>query len=103
MIDSDALRQELREGRVVVEFTKKDGTQRVMECTLNGTLIPTEQHPKKKPAQSNWDTMEVHPFEAIITDPNLFKVYDLDKHAWRSFRYESLTNVDTNPLESSMD
>jgi len=92
---NDELRSQLHEGPVTVEFIKKStGELRVMRCTLNGDLIPTEQYPKPPVHKAtNWDTMEVTESECIITDPNLFKVYDLDKQGWRSFRYETITSV----------
>lgn len=59
---------------VKIRFTKKDGTERVMIATLNGNLIPEEDHPKN-PSR--------HPEGVQV-------VYDLEKSSWRSFRKDSL-------------
>lgn len=69
------------QGPIEVTFTKKDGTERVMKCTLKEEFIPVEHRPKensdKKP---NTETMAV---------------WDMDKNAWRSFRLESVKNTRT--------
>ena len=63
-------------GEVYVTFTKKDGEEREMRCTLNEELAP---HYEKKT-------------ERKVNDEVCF-VYDLDKDAWRSFRFDSVTQV----------
>lgn len=65
----------LREGPVTVVFTKKDGTERKMTCTLNENSIPSEKTPK--------NTGKAQSEEAIA-------VFDLEKEDWRSFRWDSL-------------
>jgi hypothetical protein len=94
------LRNQLQEGPVTVTFIKKStGLSRTMRCTTNKGLIPTEHHPKPPVVvhvvhESNFDTMEVLESEIIITDEHLVKVYDLEAKGWRSFRWETITNVD---------
>ncbi len=66
----------LHESVVQIEFIKKDGTERVMQCTRDFSKIPAEFHPKE-------DT-EKKPNE------NLIKVWDMEKTAWRSVRLESI-------------
>ena len=68
---------------VMVEFTKKDGTDRKMLCTLAATLIPDEAKPKT-PAS------EVVSEEVPQKTPEAQRVYDLEKQAWRSFRWDSV-------------
>ena len=65
----------LRTGNVEVEFTKKDGTDRKMLCTLIN--IPTEHQPKSD----------------IEYAVNTLRVFDLDKQGWRSFRLDSVKSV----------
>ena len=60
-----------------VTFTKKDGTERNMLCTLNPDLLPAqvdleESVQKKTP------------------NPDVLAVYDVEKDGWRSFRYDSI-------------
>lgn len=78
----------LQDGKVLIEFTKADGSTRVMNCTLNeehgaiykineSTEVPVEQ--AHKPAKVNNDTC---------------KVWDIDQGAWRSFRWDRLQKVE---------
>ena len=69
----------LFEGVVEVTFTKKDGTERIMKCTLAEQKIPDEHAPKGvERAKSD---------EAVA-------VFDLENNGWRSFRWDSLTNIE---------
>jgi len=66
---------------VTLTFTKKDGTERVMKCTLSENVIPfaildavgDKNHKKSDEAQS---------------------VYDLEAEGWRSFRWDSLKQIE---------
>ena len=77
------LKDMLKTGPVSVTFTKKDGNERVMECTLNPKLLPPavvvteDAEPKRKKA---------------IND-NTMAVYDLEMQAWRSFTLKSVKRV----------
>lgn len=78
------VKEALRKGKVKIQFTKVDGTLRDMICTLNmENLISEEFHPKplaegaKPRAQS----------------PEVQTVFDLEKQAWRSFRWDSLCGI----------
>jgi hypothetical protein len=75
------LRTALHDGEVEVIFNKVDGTRRKMRCTLNGKLIPEDKYPAGTGKNVN-------------TDPHLFKVFDLDKNEWRSFRDERVVNYE---------
>jgi hypothetical protein len=67
-----------------VTFTKKDGTERVMKCTLReDVIVPYEKKTDKNKVQ-NEDTLAV---------------WDLDKKEWRSFRYDSIKEVQFGALE----
>ncbi len=84
------LKSHLAYGPVTVIFTKKDGTERVMECTTNKDIIPADpvhttntdnpiDFPKpKKERKVNEDVMNV---------------YDLEAKAWKSFRWDSIKQV----------
>lgn len=75
MFDNEALIKALKEGNVSVSFIKKDGTDRIMNCTLNMDTIPAESHPSGGSSPSN-----------------TIAVWDLDKNGWRSFRKDSITS-----------
>lgn len=70
-------------GTAVVTFTKKDGTMRTMRATKNSNLILA------KPVSE--DTNK--PKRVVAENPDVAKVYDLDKQEWRSFRYDSIKSV----------
>jgi len=69
--------KQLREGTCRVTFTKQDGTERVMKCTLVESQVPAEMTPK-----SDGNVTNVN--ESVI------KAFDLEKEAWRSFRVDSV-------------
>ena len=69
----------LHMGPVAVTFKKKDGTERLMSCTLQeGVAIPHEKTTDRV-KEKNDETCPV---------------WDIDKGAWRSFRYDSITKVE---------
>jgi uncharacterized pyridoxamine 5'-phosphate oxidase family protein len=65
-------------GKVVVSFMKKDGTARKMTCTLSEEFIPSEKMPKNTGKSQNSDVLAV---------------FDLEKDEWRSFRWDSVTEI----------
>ncbi len=65
-------------GPVKVTFVKKDGTERVMNCTLKEDL--TKDYEKKTDRTKT------------VSDETC-PVFDLDKQEWRSFRYDSVKEV----------
>lgn len=64
----------LNMGTVSLTFSKKDGTIREMKATLKSDVVPEVEN--KRTFSSN-----------VIT------VWDLEKSAWRSVRYESMKTV----------
>ena len=65
----------LHDGVVSVAFTKKDGTEREMACTLDENIIPKEFAPK--------GVERSKPVDSIA-------VFDVEKSEWRSFRWDSV-------------
>ena len=63
-----------------IVFTKKDGTEREMFCTLNESKIPAEKQPKSEGTEST-------------TTGSALRVFDTQKSEWRSFRWDSVTQV----------
>jgi hypothetical protein len=80
----DAIHQKylehLREGVCRVTFTKKDGTERNMTCTLDMDRVPEDHMPKTDGNRKE---------EGVV--PESVRVYDLEKQGWRSFRMDSVT------------
>ena len=68
----------LRTQILTVVFTKKDGTERVMKCTLKSdVVVPYEQKTERKKVQN----------EEIVS------VWDVEKSAWRSFNIRTINEV----------
>jgi hypothetical protein len=64
---------------VDVTFIKKDGTERLMKCTLNPDVLPkVEIKEGAKPRKESTTSM---------------RVFDTEKNEWRSFTIRSVRNV----------
>lgn len=64
----------------IVTFTKKDGTERVMKCTLNSKVLPPMPVTEGKKERKQ--------------NPDVLAVYDIDAQGWRSFTIKSVTKVE---------
>ena len=63
----------------IVTFTKADGTERVMKCTLNPEQLPkVEIKEDAKPRKESTTSM---------------RVFDLEKNEWRSFTIKKVKQV----------
>ena len=86
----DWVKSLLQKGPVTVVFTKADGTDREMRCTLNPEQLPEPNMP-------------VGPVDGIVKeskqrkqpDEHSLRVFDLEKKEWRSFRFDRLQKVST--------
>jgi len=84
-ITKEELNELLHVDVLTVTFTKKDGTERVMRCTLREDLLPkivVKEGEVKKERKVN---------EAVIP------VYDMEAKAFRSFRFDSLKKIQSSP------
>ena len=63
-----------------VTFTKKDGTERVMHCTLRADALPVQEIKEDKAPRK--------------TSDNAMAVYDLDAQSWRSFTIRAVKRVE---------
>ena len=77
-MEKNELIKKLYEGVTTVKFTKKDGSERVMQCTRSASLIPTEFQPKTETVES----------ETEVSDN--IRVFDVEKQGWRSFNFTTL-------------
>lgn len=84
------LRSHLALGPVTVTFTKKDGSERVMECTTSPEIVPppalVEAH------ETNTDNPIDFPKVKKVNE-DIMPVYDIDAKGWRSFRWDSIKNI----------
>lgn len=81
----------LKYGPVIVTFTKKDGTERVMNCTLNEELIPKVA--ESTPVSNLEEILKDMPKKERKVNEDILPVYDLDAKSWRSFRWDAVKNV----------
>ena len=72
--------ENLRRNELVVTFTKVDNTTRKMRCTLQPSYLPEDFRNKGELLQE--------------VEGNTIAVWDVDMGAWRSFRVDSVTNVE---------
>lgn len=73
----------LNVGPVTVTFTKRDGTERIMKCTTSEELVPQE------PIVEN-----AEPKREKKVSEDVCPVYDLEAKHWKSFRWDSIKQVD---------
>lgn len=66
-----------------VTFTKKDGTERQMYCTLSESRIPTDKQPKSGLEEATNST----------SSGSALRVFDTVTNEWRSFRWDSIKTV----------
>lgn len=71
----------LHEGTVRVAFTKADGSERIMQCTLQESSIPADKIPKGV---------------RTVTSEETQRVFDTEKQEWRSFHWDSVKAVEFN-------
>lgn len=77
----EALKTLLKSADCIVTFTKKDGTERVMKCTLRESVaIPYE-----KKTDRTRDPKE-----------DILPVWDLEADAWRSVTVSTIKTVEIN-------
>jgi len=76
MWNKSELSEMLRNRRLEVSFIKKDGSLRVMNCTLLEKYLPTNDKETTKKENDS-----------------VLSVWDIDNSGWRSFRLDSITEV----------
>ncbi len=67
-----------RQGVITVRFTKKNGDERTMKCTLLSEYLPQQK-----------DIEEISTKE----NSNLLAVWDVEANGWRSFRIDSVISL----------
>ena len=77
LLDKEAIKNSLYKTICKVTFIKSTGEERVMYCTLNESMIPTET-----------STSEVK--QTKKENPDVQAVYDVKAPGWRSFRWDSV-------------
>jgi len=75
-MNRETLIKNLQKRAMRITFTKVNGEERVMDCTLQEHMIPETSESNRKQNE------EVLP------------VFDINKGEWRSFRLDSVTNIE---------
>ena len=75
------LKEFLHDGVVNVCFEKKDGTERIMNCTLASEFIPEDMTPKGLSVKAR--------------SKDVLAVFDTDNNGWRSFLLENVKYIKT--------
>jgi hypothetical protein len=81
-VQIEELKELLRNNIVTVSFKKKDGSIREMLCTTMSEYLP----------EFNGASTTSSSFDNILT------VWDLEKNAWRSFKYDSIQSIYVDEL-----
>jgi hypothetical protein len=76
-LNKEVILDALHAGICIVTFTKKNGDERVMSCTLNEEFLP-EQIDLEEAIQKK------------APNPDVLAVWDTDIGEWRSFRWDSV-------------
>lgn len=82
ILDKEQLQSILREDVATVTFTKADGSERVMKCTLDPSYFVLKE---QKPTENQTERK---------SNPDLIAVWDIDNSGWRSFRLSSIKTID---------
>ena len=70
---------ELKAGVCKVTFTKVNGEERIMDCTLKPDMLPESERERSTNPQRN------------VREENL-SVWDVNANGWRSFRLANVTS-----------
>jgi hypothetical protein len=74
------------EGDATIKFLKKDGSIRIMKCTLDFEKIPANKYPKKVDMAKILKRMQQN---------GIINVFDLEKNDWRSVPFKQIDWVET--------
>ena len=80
--DQQQILQNLHSGVCKVVFTKVNGDNRIMHCTLAESFLPAQK-----------DVEEV--IQKKKPNPEVLAVYDIEAKGWRSFRWDALKEFTT--------
>ena len=82
-LDQIMLEDQLAHHTVKIEFTKVDGSTRVMICTKNPDIITQDNMPAFRALTES---------EVSSENPKVLRVFDMEKQGWRSMRIANITS-----------
>lgn len=83
MFNRDAILKDLRENVIEVSFTKVNGEERMMRCTLRKDLLPSDYVVTEETKERSFHH----------SNPDVIAAWDVQKGGWRSFRIDSVKYV----------
>ena len=83
MLNRETMLENLRKNACRVTFMKKNGDTREMVCTLEMRNIPDYKRPVSE--------------SSVKENPEVIRVFDMEKYEWRSFRVDSVTDFEIEP------
>jgi hypothetical protein len=87
------LKGHLAFGPVTITFTKKDGTERVMECTTKPELVPLDEPREIHYTNTDNPIDFPKPKKEKKVNEDVMPVFDLESKHWKSFRWDSIKQV----------
>lgn len=78
MFTKDNIVEFLRANVAEVRFTKSDGTERIMKCTLREDLVVPYVKKTDRVKEANTD---------------IVPVFDVEKNEWRSFKVDAVQSI----------
>jgi hypothetical protein len=87
-MNTNELKEVLREGVARVTFTKADGSERVMEATLNPDLIPAEKHPSNEGSESTRSRIATKESRGLVS------AFDVEARDWRTINTNTFSSLE---------
>jgi len=84
MYERDKLIADLKQSVAEVTFTKVNGEQRIMRCTLD---------PRHLPPMTNHQSDHLEEQHTRAENKEVIACWDVQAHGWRSFRVDSVKYV----------
>jgi hypothetical protein len=81
MLNKYELKQQLQGTVATVVFTKADGTERTMRCTLLAEYLPAPEGPQLLTESTRKE------------NDGVLSVWDIENGGWRSFRLDSIKSI----------
>ena len=76
IMNREILIKNLQKQAMRITFTKVNGDERIMDCTLQEHMVPPTNPDNRKENET------------------VLPVWDINKGEWRSFRLDSITNIE---------
>lgn len=79
IMNKNELKSILVEEVAVVTFTKVDGSERILKCTLDPSYLPVVEIKENSTKKDN---------------PDVLSVWDIENSGWRSFKLSSVKSIE---------